>query len=118
MEIWLDWQAHQLDMSCWWRELAAIPGVEDPWKLTQEDPGLLPDSQGQKQGLPGARLYCTHAPKCLTQNVFLLDELSYQDVQQQPFLLTVAYAQGVAVLGRETQSAREPRFLPLGEKCH
>ena len=33
IETWLDWWAHQLDMPCWWMELTAIPGVEDPWKL-------------------------------------------------------------------------------------
>ena len=32
IETWLDWQACQLDMPCWWMELTAIPGVEDPWK--------------------------------------------------------------------------------------
>ena len=36
VETWLDWQACQLDTPCWWRELTAIPGVEDPWKLTQK----------------------------------------------------------------------------------
>ena len=33
VELWLDWQAHQIDMPCWWTELRAIPGVEDPQKL-------------------------------------------------------------------------------------
>ena len=38
-EIWgmLNWWAHQLDTPPWWRELVAIPGVEDPkglaWKI-------------------------------------------------------------------------------------
>ena len=36
IETWLDWQACQLDMPCWWMELKAIPGVEDPQKLTQK----------------------------------------------------------------------------------
>ena len=36
VETWLDWQACQLDMPCWWMELKAIPGVEDPQKLTQK----------------------------------------------------------------------------------
>ena len=36
VETWLDWQACQLDMPCWWTELTAIPGMEDPWKLTQK----------------------------------------------------------------------------------
>ena len=53
---------------------------EKPMETCPEDLVLLLDSQGQKQGLPWPRLYCTPTPKCLTQNVFLPDELSYQDV--------------------------------------
>ena len=36
VETWLDWWAHQLDMPCWWMELTAIPGVEDPRKLPRK----------------------------------------------------------------------------------
>ena len=34
VETWLDWWACQMDMPYWWAELTAIPGVEDPRKLT------------------------------------------------------------------------------------
>ena len=34
-------------------------------------------------------------PKCLNRNIFLLDELSYQDVWQHPILLTVAHTRGL-----------------------
>ena len=50
--------------------------------------------------------------------MFLPDELSYQDVQTTAFSLNCCLCLRVAVLGREMQSAREPRFLPLGKKCH
>ena len=53
------------------------------------------------------------APKCLTWNVFLPDELSYQDVQQQPFLLTVAYAQGLQYQGEKLNLPENPDFCPL-----
>ena len=33
-EVLLNWWAHQLDTLHWWGELAAIPGVEDPRRLT------------------------------------------------------------------------------------
>ena len=36
VESWLDWQAQQIDMPCWWRELRAIPGEEDLQKVTQK----------------------------------------------------------------------------------
>ena len=35
-EVWLNWQAHQLDTPPWWRELVAILGVEDPKELAQK----------------------------------------------------------------------------------
>ena len=28
IEMWLDWQAHQLSTTCWWEEL-----MKDSWKL-------------------------------------------------------------------------------------
>ena len=34
VEMWLDWQAHQLGTPCWWVELRAIPGAKDPRNLT------------------------------------------------------------------------------------
>ena len=78
-----------------------------------EDLGLLLDSRGQKQGLPGEDYTAPPAPKCLTQNVFLPDELSYQDMQQQPFLLTVAYAQGLQYWAEELNLPEDPDFCPL-----
>ena len=67
------------------------PTGAGPMETSPEDPGLLFDSRSQKQGLPRSGVCCTPAPKCLTWNVFLPDEMSYQDMCQQPFLLTVAY---------------------------
>ena len=32
-EMWLEWQAHQLDTPKWWKELVAIPNVGDPKRL-------------------------------------------------------------------------------------
>ena len=78
-----------------------------------EDLGLLFNSSSQKQGLPGPRVYCTPAPKCLPRNVFLSDELSYQDMQQQPFLLTVAYAQGLQYWVERLNPPVDPDFCPL-----
>ena len=91
VEIWLDWQAHQLDMPCWWMELTTIPGVEDPQKLTWKIWASFSIPVVRSRVFLGQGYATPPAPKCLTQNVFLLDELSYQDMQQQPFLLTVAY---------------------------
>ena len=62
---------------------------------------------------PGQDYTAPPAPKCLTQNVFLLDELSYQDVWQQPFLLTVAYAQGLQYWVEKLNLPEDPDFCPL-----
>ena len=53
------------------------------------------------------------APNGLTQNMFLLDELSYQDVQQQPVLLTVANAQGLQYWAEKLNLPDSPDFCPL-----
>ena len=53
------------------------------------------------------------APKCLDRNTFLLDELSYQDVQQQPILLMVAYARGLQYWAEELNLPESPDLHPL-----
>ena len=45
--------------------------------------------------------------------MFLLNELSYQDVQQQPFLLTVAYARGLQFWVEKLNLPESPDFHPL-----
>ena len=45
--------------------------------------------------------------------MFLPDELSYQDVQQQPFLLTVAYAQELQYWAEKLNLPEDPDFCPL-----
>ena len=53
------------------------------------------------------------APKCLNRNAFLLDELSYQDIQQQPTLLTVAYTRGLQYWVEKLNPSRSLDFHPL-----
>ena len=64
---------------------------------------------------PGQGYTAPPVPKCLTWNVFLPDELSYQDVWQQPFLFNCGLGPRITVLGGEIQPASWPRFPPLGE---
>ena len=80
VETWLDWQAHQLDTPCWWMELTAILGVEDPWKLAQKIWASFLIPKVRSRVFLGQDYTAPPAPKCLTQNMFLLDELLYQDV--------------------------------------
>ena len=53
------------------------------------------------------------APKCLNRNTFLLDELSYQDIWQQPILLTVAYARGLQYWVEKLNPLESPDLCPL-----
>ena len=69
--------------------------------------------QRLEPGFPGPRYTAPPASKCLTQNVFLPDELSYKDVQQQPFLLTMAYAQGLQYWVERFNPPEDPDFCPL-----
>ena len=82
-------------MPCWWRELRAIPGVEDPWKVTWKIRASFSIPQIRGKDFLGQDYTAPPAPKCLIQNVFLPNELFYQDVWHQPLLLTVAYAWGL-----------------------
>ena len=113
VETWLDWWVCQLDTPCWWIELTAIAGVEDPQKLAHKIWASFLIPKVRSRVFLGQH-YITHpAPKCLTQNMFLPDELSYQDVQQQPFLLTVAYGQGLEYWAEKLNLPENPYFHPL-----
>ena len=116
VETWLDWCACQLNIPCWWMELTTIPGVGDPRKLAQKIWASFSIPVVRSQVFPGQGYTAPPAPKCLTWNVFLPDELSYQDVQQQPFSLNHGLCLRITVLGRETQPTSGSRFLPLGKE--
>ena len=53
------------------------------------------------------------APKCLSRNAFILDELSYQDVHQQPTLLKVTYTRGLQYWAEKLNLPRNPDLCPL-----
>ena len=100
-------------MSCWWTELTAIPEVEDPQKLAQKIQASFSIPAVRSRVYWGQGYTAPPAPKCLTQNVFLRDELSYQDLWQQPFLLTVAYTQGLQYWVQILNPPVDPDFHPL-----
>ena len=52
-------------------------------------------------------------PPDVSPSVFPLDELSYQDMQQQPFLLTVAYAWGLQYWVERLNPPADLDFWPL-----
>ena len=94
-------------------ELTAIPGVEDPWKLVQKIWASFLIPEVRSQIFPGQGYTAPPSPKCLTWNMFLSDEPSYQDMQQQPLLLAVAYARGLQYWAEVLNLPVDPDFYPL-----
>ena len=95
VETWLEWQAQQLGTPAWWSELEAILGVEDQQELTCKIWASFYIPKVRMRAFFEQEYTVPPAPKCLSRNAFLLDELSYQDVQQQPTLLMIAYTRGL-----------------------
>ena len=112
IETWLDLQA------CPTKYTMLVVGTqshsrhEGPTKTHPQDLGLL-NSQSKEQGLPGTGFHCALTPKCLNRNAFLPNHLSYQDVWQQPFLLTVTYARGLQYWAEKLNLPEGSEFCPL-----
>ena len=113
IKTWLDWQACQLSTPCWWWELKAILGVKDPQKLTCKIWVSFLIPKVRSRAFLGQDFTVPPIPKCLNRNAFLPDALSYQDVQQQPFLLTVAYARGLQCWAEKLNLPDSSNFHPL-----
>ena len=88
IKTWLDWQACQLSTPCWWWELRANSGMKDPQKLTRKIWASFLIPKVRSRAFPGQDFTMPPAPKCLNRNAFLPDNLLYQDMWQQPFLLS------------------------------
>ena len=110
---WLDWQAHQLSIPCWWEVLRAILGVNDPQKLTHKIWASLSIPKIRSRAFLGQDYTVPPTPRCLKQNVFLPGKLLYQNVQQQPFHLTVTYARGLQYRAKKLNLPESPDFGPL-----
>ena len=84
-----------------------------PAKTSPQDSGLLLNSWSKELGLPRTGFHCAPTPKCLNRNAFLPDDLSYQDIWQQPFFLTVAYARGLQYWAEKLNLPDGSNFCPL-----
>ena len=67
VEVWLDWQACQLDMPHWWAELTAIPDVENPKRLAQKICASFLIPAIRCKAFPGQEYTIPPALKCLTR---------------------------------------------------
>ena len=90
---WLEWKAHQLDTPHWWEELTTILGVGDVKRLAQKICASFKVPAVRHEVFKGQVFTVPPAPKCINRNMFLMDDLSYQDVQLKPHWMTLAYAQ-------------------------
>ena len=96
VETWLEWKVQQLGTPAWWSEFEAIPGSGGPMKTCSArfvTSFYIPEVR--MRAFLEQEYTAPPTPKCLNRNAFLPDELSYQDIWQQPTLLTVAYARGL-----------------------
>ena len=113
LETWLEWQAKQLGTIAWQLELKAILGVKDPQKLACKIRASFYIPEVRMRASPNQQYTALPAPKCLRRNAFILDELSYQDVHQQPTLLTVTYARGLLYWVEKLNPPRSPDLCHL-----
>ena len=101
VETWLEWQACQLSTPSWWLELRAIPGVKDLQRLACKIWDFF--------SIPKVRMGAF-----LEQEYTMPpDELSYQDIWQQPVFLMIAYARGLQYWAEELILPESPDFHPL-----
>ena len=113
IEVWLDWQACHLDMPHWWVEPTAIPNVENPKRLAQKICASFLIPAVRCEASPGQEYTAPPAPKCISRNMFLPNDPSYQDVRQQPLLLTVAYARELEYCMEKFRLPVHPDYCPL-----
>ena len=91
LETWLEHQAGQLGTPTWWRELEAVPDIENPHKFARKIWASFYVPEVQSRMNPGQPFSTPPAPRNLNRGAFYPKGLKYQDVRQQPILLTVAY---------------------------
>ena len=100
-------------MPHWWVELTTIPNVENPKRLAWKIHASFSIPAVRCETFPHQEYTVPPAPKCLTRNMFSPMIPSYQDVLQQPLLLTVAYAQVLQYWAEKFRPAAHPDYCPL-----
>ena len=86
-DMWLGWQAHQLDTPHWWGgELTIILEAGDIETLAQKICMSFKILVVQCRALRNQDYTVPPVPKCLRRGMFLPKDLSYQDVWVKPQL--------------------------------
>ena len=115
LETWLEFQAGQLGTPAWWEELGTVPGIEDQCKFTWKIRTSFYVLEVQLRGSPEQGYTVPLAPQSLNRSTFLPERLTYQDVRQQPALLTIAYAQCLQHWAEKHNLLRNLDFHPWVE---
>ena len=100
-ELWLEWQAHQLDTPHWWEELTTIPEVGDIKKLVWKIHTSFDIPAVRCEALRNQDYTVPPAPKCLKRGMFLPSDPSYQDIWLKPQWMTLAYVQALQYWAEE-----------------
>ena len=115
LEMWLEYQVRQLDTPTWWRELEAIPGIDDLHRFARKIRAsfYIPEVWSRMFLEEGSSM--PPAPQSLNREAYLPDKLAYQDIRWQPALLTVAYCQCLQHWVEKCNLPGNPDFCPLAE---
>ena len=115
LEMWLEFQAGQLGTPAWWEELAAVPGIEDRCKFAWKIRASFYVPEVHLRVSPEWVYTAPPAPRVLDRGTFHPEKFSYQDVRQQPILLTIAYAQCLQHWAEKRNLPKNPDFHPWAE---
>ena len=115
LDTWLEFQAGQLGTPTWWEELEVIPGIKDWHKFAQKIRASFYIPEVWIKACPEQGFTTPLAPQSLNRSAFLPEKLAYQDVQQQPALLTIAYAWSLQYWVEKNNLQRNPDFHPFAE---
>ena len=98
-----------------WGELEAIPGITNLHKFTRKIRALFYIPEVQSRMFPEEGYSMPPAPQSLNREAYLPDKLAYQNVRQQPVLLTVAYCWCLQHWVEKHNLLGNPDFCPLAE---
>ena len=115
LEMWLEFQAGQLGTPMWWEELGAVLGIQDRHKFAWKIRVSFYVPEVQLRAYPEWGYTAPPAPWSLNRSTFHLERLAYQDVRQQPALLTIAYAWCLQHWVEKHNPPRNPDFSPWAE---
>ena len=115
LETWLEFQAGQLGTPAWWEELGAMPGITDQHKFAQKIRASFYVPEVWLRASLEWGYTAPPAPQCLNRSAFLPERLAYQDVRQQPTLLTIAYAWCLQHWAEKHNLPKNPDFHPWAE---